>query len=96
MSSGTLTPDMVNSLVELGGAWFTWRNAWQLFKDKSLSGVYWPTNLFFTLFGVWNLYYYTSIAQPYSFYAAILLTMGNATWVAMAINLRFKQRFSLG
>lgn len=89
-----LSPDHINGLIVLVGAGFTWRNAWQLWIDRELFGVYWPTSLFFTVWGIWNLYYYPSLGQWFSFYAGILLALGNAAWVIMAVFLlRKKQVF---
>ena len=84
----TITPDLINGLIELAGAMFTWRNAWQLWKDREIRGVYWPMSLFFTVWGVWNLYYYPSLGQWVSLYAGILLSSGNVAWVAMAVYLK--------
>jgi hypothetical protein len=89
----TITPDLINGLIELTGAVFTWRNAWQLWKDREVRGVYWPTSLFFTVWGAWNLYYYPSLNQWFSFYAGILLATGNLAWLTMAV--RFKQMLSM-
>lgn len=86
-----MNPDIANAAIELFGAGFTWRNAYQLYKERSLSGVYWPSTLFFTLWGAWNIFYYTALNQPFSFYAGILLTSGNAAWVILAIKLRVKE-----
>lgn len=93
MAPITITPDIINGLIEIAGAGFTWRNAWQLWKDREVRGVYFPTSLFFTVWGTWNLYYYPSLAQWFSFYAGILLVTGNVAWVAMAVYL--KQAFSV-
>jgi len=83
-----LTPDFGNSLFELIGAFFTWRNAYQLFKDKILRGVYWPTQFFFATWGLWNLFYYPSLEQWLSFYAGAILVIGNLLWCGLA--LRYK------
>jgi hypothetical protein len=79
------SPDLINGLIELAGAWFTWRNAWQLMRDRKLCGVYWPTTVFFTVWGVWNLFFYPSLGQWFSFYAGILLVIGNAAWLIFAL-----------
>ena len=42
-----MIPDLVNALFETFGAVFTWRNAWQLWKDREVKGIYWPTIAFF-------------------------------------------------
>lgn len=77
--------DLVNGLFEAGGAYCTWRNAWQLHKDREIKGVYWPLTAFFTAWGVWNLWYYPALGQWFSFYAGIVLVTGNLLWVAQII-----------
>jgi len=79
-----MTPDITNALFELIGGYFTWINAWILFKDKEIKGVYLPAWVFFTSWGVWNLFYYPAIGQMWSFYAGIFLVSGNVVWVSLA------------
>lgn len=86
------SPDLVNASIELVGALFTWRNAWQLGIDREIRGVYWPTSLFFAVWGLWNLYYYPVLDQWASFSAGLVLVAGNIAWVAMAIRLKIKTR----
>ena len=80
-----MNPDIINGLFELVGSYFTWMNAWILFKQKETKGVYWPTWLFFSVWGIWNLYYYPALGQSFSFYAGIVLVMGNIVWVGLAV-----------
>lgn len=75
--------DIGNGCFETTGAWFTWRNAWQLYKDKKVTGVYWPTTLFFTCWGVWNLLYYPILNQWFSFMGGVFLVLGNVAWVTL-------------
>jgi len=79
-----MTPDITNALFELAGGYFTWINAWVLFKDKEIKGIYLPAWFFFTAWGVWNLFYYPALGQWYSFYAGIALVSGNVMWVSLA------------
>lgn len=79
-----MSPDLINGLFELAGSYFTWKNAWILYQEKEIKGVYWPTWLFFTVWGLWNLIYYPSLNQYFSFYAGIVLVAGNIAWVGLA------------
>lgn len=83
-----MTGDHINACFELLGALFTWRNAAQLYRDKEIRGVYWPTWVFFAAWGVWNLAYYPSLGQWWSFWAGALLVGGNLAWVALAVAVR--------
>jgi hypothetical protein len=76
--------DLVNGLFELFGAVLTWINVKKLYKDKTVKGVYWPVWAFFSCWGLWNLYYYPSVAHYFSFFSGIFLVSGNITWSIMA------------
>lgn len=84
--------DLVNGLFEAGGAFCTWRNAWQLRKDGEVKGVYWPLTAFFALWGLWNLFYYPSLGQWFSFVAGIALVLGNVVWVAQVVTMKLSDR----
>ncbi len=81
--------DVINGAFELCGAFFTWRNYFQLRKDKELKGVYWPLIAFMTAWGFWNLLYYPSLDQWFSFFGGAVLMLGNAQWVNLALKLKF-------
>ena len=84
------TADIINGLFEWGGAYGAWRNAFQLYKDRQIKGVYWPLYFWFTGWGLWNLAYYSSLNQPCSFFGGLVLTSGNLFWLSLAIKLRLK------
>jgi len=76
--------DIINGSFELVGAVFTWMNAFRLFRDKEVKGVFWPTWAFFTFWGLWNVYYYPNLGQWFSFVAGIALVSGNLAWTIQA------------
>lgn len=80
--------DVGNAAFELGGALLIWLNVRQLLRDRQIRGVFWPVNLFYTLWGMWNLYYYPSLGQWLSFYAGLGVVLGNAAWCALAWRFR--------
>ena len=84
-----MTPDIVNGLFELLGAYFTWMNAYRLWKDREIKGVYWPATAFFAAWGMWNLFYYPALGQWCSFCGGAVLVIGNMWWVVMALRLKF-------
>jgi hypothetical protein len=84
--------DIVNALFELVGAYFTWRNYFQLLEEREVKGVYWPTTAFFTAWGLWNIFYYPSLGQWFSFGAGLLLVGGNFYWVVLVLQLKYRQR----
>lgn len=84
--------DVVNGLFELGGAYFTWRNYFQLMKDRETKGIWWPLIAFMTLWGFWNLIYYPSLGQWLSFGAGLLLVGGNLFWVMLVLQLKYSKK----
>ena len=82
--------DMVNGIFELIGSYFTWMNAVTLYREKAIKGVYWPTTVFFSAWGIWNLHYYPSLNQWVSFIGGIVLVCGNIAWVILLMWYRRK------
>lgn len=85
-------PDLVNALFELCGAIVVWISVWKLYQEKEIKGVYWPAWAFFAAWGIWNLFYYPSLDQVLSFYAGIVLVLGNVTWTMMAVYYTYRVR----
>lgn len=82
------TPDLINGLFELLGAYYSWRNARQLYLDRSIRGVYWPAWVFYSAWGLWNLYYYPALDQWFSAAAGAVLVAGNLAWIGVAVRFR--------
>lgn len=81
-----MTPDAVNATFELGGALLTTLSIRALWRDKILRGVHWGPTFFFTVWGFWNLIFYSAIAQPLSFLAGIALVLVNLTWLVSLLH----------
>lgn len=90
-----LTPDMINGLFELFGSAMLWTNVRQLHKDKEIKGINWWTVVFFTSWGIWNLFYYPSLNQMWSFYGGISIALANVTWLGMLLWYKFNKRKAL-
>lgn len=73
--------DLVNGLLELCGASLLFANVMAIRRDKVLKGVVWYPTLFFTVWSLWNLYFYPSLDQWLSFAGAILMAVANALWL---------------
>ena len=72
--------DLFNGMFEFVGAMFAWMNVAQLRRDQCVRGVYWPAWFFFSAWGLWNLFYYSNLAQWFSFAGGIALVSGNIAW----------------
>lgn len=84
-------PDIINGTIEYVGALFTWRNALQLWRDREVKGVYWPSTAFWALWGLWNLYYYPALGQWVSFSGGAFLVAGNVVWVCLAASFKWRR-----
>ncbi len=80
-----LTPDLINGLFECVGALVLMINVRVLIRDKVLRGVHILPTIFYTGWGIWNLFYYPALDQWFSFFGAAAIVTVNAAWVALAI-----------
>ena len=76
--------DLINGTFEAVGAIMCWANVYKLYKDKAVRGVLVGVQVFFSLWGFWNLYYYPSLGQWASFAGGVVLVSGNAAWCVLA------------
>ena len=79
-----MTPDILNAAFECVGAMFIAADCIKLYFDRQLRGVYWPGRVFWALWGVWNVTYYPSIGQVWSFRAGLAVLAMNALWLMLA------------
>jgi hypothetical protein len=78
----SLTPDLINGLFEFIGSVFLWLNVYRLYNDKMVRGYDWKTTAFFSSWGIWNLYFYPSLDQMWSFAGGCSIVLANTVWLA--------------
>lgn len=83
-----VNPDVINGLFELFGSVMLWRNVYQLYKDKEVKGVHWGPTMFFWAWGLWNLFYYPSLGQWWSFFGGVSIVSANGVWLAQMLRYR--------
>ena len=76
-------PDLINGCFEGIGALFLTINVKKLYKEKELKGVSWIPTTYFSLWGVYNIYYYSHLQQMLSWYGGIAIVLVNAVWLSM-------------
>jgi hypothetical protein len=86
-----MTADQCNAAFEFIGALLILNHARCGFT-YGLSGVSMFSTVIFTLWGVWNLFYYPSLGQYYSFVAGICVIFANVIWINVIIRYRIKAR----
>lgn len=75
--------DKINSLFLLSGATLGLINVRRVYLDKQVKGVsVWPT-VVFTLWGVWDLYYFPTLGQWVSMGGSVCAVLVNSTWLGM-------------
>ena len=80
--------DVVNSLFQAGAAAVCWRDVLFIYRDHRVRGVWWPAKVFFVAMGLWNMLYFPSLGQWWSFSAGVLVVSANATWATLAYRYR--------
>jgi len=78
-------PDLINGSFELFGTLFILLNIITVHKDKKVNGVSWITTGYFTLWGIWNLYYYPHLGQWASLIGGIGIAITNTIWLGQLI-----------
>lgn len=81
-----MTPDLVNASFELLGILFMVPTFSRSYRTKVVRGVSPLTPIFFLSWGCFNIFYYTSLLQPYSAIAAIGMVVTNLIWLYMVIS----------
>ena len=78
-----ITPDHINGTFEVIGGLLLFKNVKAIIRDKKLSGVSWQPVLFFSFWGLWNLYYYPGLDQWWSFAGGIIVVTANCIWLSL-------------
>ncbi len=86
------TPDAINGAFEFVGAIMNFSNVIRLYEDKQVKGVNIFPSVFFSLWGIWNLYYYPHLDQWLSFAGGCAIVIVNLIWVGGALYYTRKNR----
>lgn len=84
--------DYINGTYELLGGFFLLYNCLVLYRQKQVRGISVLATVFFTSWGIWNLYYYPSLNQWVSFTGGCLIVIANTIWVSMMIYYVYKEK----
>lgn len=88
------TPDFFNGLYEFFGGWFILQDVRKLLEHKTVKGVFWPGRAYFMTWGMWNLYYYPSFNQWWSFTGGLVIVAANTVWVALACYYTWRNKYA--
>lgn len=84
--------DYINAIFEFSGAFFIYLSIRRLYQQKLVRGVHWGTTAFFSVWGLWNLYYYPSLDQWASFAGGVAICATNAIYLSMIFYYVWKER----
>jgi hypothetical protein len=87
--------DAINGTFELAAGLFVLNHCRVLKAHKQVRGVSMLSVAFFTLWGLWNLYYYPALNQPLSFYGGLFVVAANAFYLGMALHYRRLEALSI-
>lgn len=77
--------DFINGSFEFLAGFFILNHCWTVYRDKAVRGVSVISVIFFTAWGFWNLYYYPSLKQIWSFYGGISIVFTNILWISLIL-----------
>lgn len=86
-----LSFDLINGGFELAGAAFNCLSIRALLRDRQVKGVSPLPSLFFMSWGLWNLVYYPSLGQWWSFWGGVALAATTATWLGLYVHFNRKE-----
>lgn len=80
--------DFTNGVFELVGGLLILNHCRAVLRDKAVAGVSIFSTAIFTSWGFWNLYYYPSLGQWWSFTGGLLIVGANCLWVYLMLKYR--------
>jgi hypothetical protein len=81
-------PDTINGTFESFGGLMILNHCRAVLKDKTVRGVSIISTVFFTGWGVWNLYFYPSLGQWMSFTGGLVIVAANTFWIGLMMRYR--------
>lgn len=85
-------PDLVNGAFETAGGGFILLSIVNLHRAKVVRGVSWLHVGFFSSWGLWNLVYYPTLDQWFSFAGGAVLVAANIFWLGQILYYLRKER----
>ena len=77
--------DKLNGVFELLGGFFIMLSCIRLYRDKKVRGVSFIHIAYFTLWGYWNIEYYSNLDQWVSLIGSLTVTLVNTVWLGMLL-----------
>ena len=84
--------DLINGAFECAGGFFIWLSVRKLYQDKKVRGVSWPHVAFFSSWGFWNIWFYASLNQWFSWVGGLSLVLMNTFWLGQIVYYLWSER----
>ena len=81
-------PDVVNGGCETIGGLLILNHCRAVLRDKAVAGVSLVSVVLFTGWGFWNLFYYPSLNQWWSFTGGLIVVSANLLWACLLFRYR--------
>ncbi len=85
-------PDLVNGGFEFFGGVSILNHCRVLYRERMVHGISILSTVFFTSWGIWNIYYYPHLDQWLSFSGGLFIVISNFLWICMMTYYRSKQK----
>ncbi len=80
--------DTINGLFEIFGGIIGLLNIFQIIKDKEVKGISYLVTIFFTLWGIWNCYFYYNLMLYMSLVGSLSMTIVNMVWLILVFKFK--------
>jgi hypothetical protein len=84
--------DIINGAFEMLGGFFILLSIRRVLIDKQVKGVSVLSTVYFTTWGLWNIYFYPQNDLFFSFIGGIFLSLCNGIWVILLIYYFYTKR----
>jgi len=77
--------DFINACFEFGAGFAVLNHCRCLWRDKEVKGISILSTAFFTAWGFWNIFYYPSLGQWWSFVGGLFIVAANCVWLGLLV-----------
>jgi hypothetical protein len=87
-----MTPDQINAFLIFVGSLMVFKSCFIVYRDKSVRGVSIIANMYFTAWGMWNVFYFPHLHQYWSFGAEMCICTANILWISLMLYYKRKEK----
>lgn len=87
-----MTPDQINAALIFIGSLMVFKSCFLVYRDKVVRGVSMLANMYFTGWGMWNVFYFPHLHQFWSFAAEMCICTANILWLFLMLYYKHKEK----